>query len=377
MTRNVNLVSYLPPFLQEYDTYRATLEAENPEFKIVWDAANRVLYNEFIATADEYGISRFEKLLKIYPSKEDTLESRRLRVQIRWFDELPYTMITLLERLIMLCGENNFTLTDNFETGYTLTFQTCLEIIGQAEELDNIFRLMLPCNIIVDSRNTIPCAAGGNFIVAGGVCFAWSFLITNDDRYDPRIDGVWKMRGGAMETAYVMISNDSREKSNAKGKQILSGAAMSADRVEISNDFEESLNVNGKQKFKGGVMSTEQITASNDYEDSLKIDGAQKFKGGVMATENITASNDFEESTTAKGLHMIGGVSLHTFKIEVSNDFSEDFKVEGIQKMKGGVMSADHITATNDFKETVNIETPENISGGVSITEIISAKGDK
>lgn len=349
MTRNVDLVSYLPPFLQEYDTYRATLEAENPEFKIVWDAANRVLYNEFIATADEYGISRFEKLLKIYPSKNDTLESRRLRVQIRWFDELPYTMITLLQRLIMLCGRENFTLTDNFETGYTLTFQTCLEIIGQAEELDNIFRLMLPCNIIVDSRNTIPVTASGNFIFAGGVCFAWSFLITNDDRYNPDIQGVWKMRGGAMETGYVMISNDSKETASAKGKHILTGAAMSADQVQISNDFEES----------------------------LKVDGAQKFKGGVMSTEKITASNDFEESATAKGLHMIGGVSLHTFKIEVSNDFKESFNVEGAQKMKGGIMSADRITASNDFKENVNLETPENISGGVSFTEIVSAKGDK
>lgn len=320
MTRNVNLVSYLPPFLQEYDTYRETLEAENPEFKIVWDAANRVLYNEFIATADEYGISRFEKLLKIYPSKEDTLESRRLRVQIRWFDELPYTMITLLERLIMLCGKDNFTLSDNFETGYTLTFQTCLEIIGQAEELDNIFRVMLPCNIIVDSRNIIPLIATGDFLVAGGVCFAWCFTITNDDRYNPDIQGTWKMRGGVMETAYTMISNDSREKLSVKGNHILTGAAISADQIQITNDFEES----------------------------VKVDGAHKFKGGVMSTEKITASNDFEESATVKGLHMIGGVSLHTFKIEASNDFKENAKIEGLQKMKGGVSFTEAISTKGD-----------------------------
>ena len=92
MTREVDLVSYLPPFLAEFKEIAVTLEAENPEFVLVWNAAERVLYNEFIETADEYGISRFEKILNILPSKEDTLESRRARVQARWFNTIPYTM---------------------------------------------------------------------------------------------------------------------------------------------------------------------------------------------------------------------------------------------------------------------------------------------
>ena len=87
--RKVDLVSYLPPFVAEYKEINATLTAENPEFEIAWDAANRVLYNEFIATADEYGISKFEKILNIFPSVEDTLESRRARVAARWFTSIP------------------------------------------------------------------------------------------------------------------------------------------------------------------------------------------------------------------------------------------------------------------------------------------------
>ena len=81
MIRNVDLVSYLPPIMAEFQEYRVTLEAENPEFVLVWNATDQVLQNEFIATADEYGISRFEQILNILPSKEDTLESRRSRVQ--------------------------------------------------------------------------------------------------------------------------------------------------------------------------------------------------------------------------------------------------------------------------------------------------------
>lgn len=57
MNRQVDLLSYLPPFLQEFKENRETLNAENPEFILVWNGADRVLKNEFIETADEYGIS--------------------------------------------------------------------------------------------------------------------------------------------------------------------------------------------------------------------------------------------------------------------------------------------------------------------------------
>ena len=38
MIREVDLVSYLPPFLAEYRELKAALEAEDPEFALVWRA---------------------------------------------------------------------------------------------------------------------------------------------------------------------------------------------------------------------------------------------------------------------------------------------------------------------------------------------------
>ena len=84
MVREVDLVSYLPPFLADFKEIRLTLEAENPEFVLLWKASDQVLQNELIATADEFGISRFEKLLGIFPETGDSLEVRRTRVQNRW-----------------------------------------------------------------------------------------------------------------------------------------------------------------------------------------------------------------------------------------------------------------------------------------------------
>ena len=42
MIREVDLVSYLPEFMQSYTEPVAALEGENPEFDIMWKAVDRV-----------------------------------------------------------------------------------------------------------------------------------------------------------------------------------------------------------------------------------------------------------------------------------------------------------------------------------------------
>lgn len=154
MVREVNFVDYyLPPFMQNYKEPVEALKAEEPEFMIIWKAVDRVLYNHFISTADEYGISRYEKMLGIYPASDDTLESRRSRVQSKWFNVLPYTWRVLLQKLKVLCGDTDFRITKNFAEGYTLELTVSLSLSGQVEELDRILSYIIPENIIVMSRN--------------------------------------------------------------------------------------------------------------------------------------------------------------------------------------------------------------------------------
>lgn len=179
MIREVDLVSYLPPFVQEYKEPVAALEAESPEFCAIWKTVDKVLRNRFISTADEYGISRFEKLLAVYPQSDDTLESRRSRVQSKWFSKLPYTMQTLIQKMIVLCGNSDFKLAYDFDIGYTLTVGTGLELCGQVEELESILDELLPCNIVASTKNTISGPAMGSFNMCGGIAFAEDIYITS------------------------------------------------------------------------------------------------------------------------------------------------------------------------------------------------------
>lgn len=179
MIREVDLISYLPPFMQDNKEPVAALEAENPEFQIIWKATDRVLKNRFISTADEYGISRFERLLNIYPSEEDDLESRRSKVQSRWFDKIPYTMQVLLQKLTLLCRDTDFSIICNFNDGYTMSLSVNLEEFGKISELEEILNGIVPCNIVVKSNNFIQIKTAGKEYLAGTTSFFESVTISN------------------------------------------------------------------------------------------------------------------------------------------------------------------------------------------------------
>lgn len=258
MTREVDLVSYLPPFLAEFKEIAVTLEAENPEFVLVWNAAERVLYNEFIETADEYGISRFEKILNILPSTEDTLESRRARVQARWFNTIPYTMKSFLAKLVALCGDSDFTVTKEYQN-YKVHILTNLELFGQVEELEHIIDSMIPCNMIVISMNEIPCDAAGFAFIAGGVCSVEHFFITNDEQTQQTISSGAIFSGGTVHTAHYFVTNDSKESIAVSGSALHGGGAVNSVSVVITNDFNEQFNISGENSVGSGVVASEFI----------------------------------------------------------------------------------------------------------------------
>lgn len=232
MTRKVDLVSYLPPFLSKFKEIAVTLEAENPEFILIWNAAQRVLQNQFIETADEYGIARFENILKILPSKEDTLESRRARIQARWFHITPYTLKSLIAKLIALCEDSNFTIIKQYQN-YRIEILTNLQLFGQVEELEHIISGMLPCNMIVSSMNRILCDSIGFAFIAGGVCSMEHFFITNDNKEDITIDGSVLYGGGVLNCVSVMITNDFNEQLHINGENIVGSGVVTTEFVGV------------------------------------------------------------------------------------------------------------------------------------------------
>lgn len=146
MIREVDLISYLPPFIAEYEEIRAALLAEESEFKFVWEAADKILRNGFISTSDAYGISRYEKLLGILPQEGESLEDRKARVRFRWFNALPYTLRMLKERIgQILEGAHRFDI--RIDSSYELILEVYTTDDGKNSELKYALETMIPMNM--------------------------------------------------------------------------------------------------------------------------------------------------------------------------------------------------------------------------------------
>ncbi|MCQ4637663.1 YmfQ family protein [Anaerovorax odorimutans] len=72
------------------------------------DCIDELRDNLLIMTSRESGISRREKILKISPLDTDSLEERRFRILLNWYDSYPYTEKDILQRLNRLCGAGEY-----------------------------------------------------------------------------------------------------------------------------------------------------------------------------------------------------------------------------------------------------------------------------
>lgn len=198
MIRNVNLISYLPLFIQDYKEIQAITDAENVEIQYLEDETEIIKNNQFITTCNEIGISRFEKLLSIIPDVDDTLQSRINRVLIRWNDTIPYTYRGLIERLNMLCGEGNFVVIPNFDK-YELKVIAALPLNGQADELDYLLNYMIPANLVVTSKNELVHSLTGTVYTAGNVIDKNYHTVNSKINSEHKLEKIIKI-GGAIVT---------------------------------------------------------------------------------------------------------------------------------------------------------------------------------
>jgi len=179
MSREINLIDYLPPFLQGYREMQAIMTAENPEFQAVSDEGQVVLDNTFILYCNEDGIARFERMLGIYPLPSDPLEARQSRVLTRWNDVVPYTLKSFLSKLASLQRNNNIQITI-YNDQYKIKVVTHLEKQGQQDDLAYLFKTVLPCNLVVESINILDVQTSGDLTLGNGITLATIEFITND-----------------------------------------------------------------------------------------------------------------------------------------------------------------------------------------------------
>lgn len=154
--RQVTIEEYWPLIVRNTEEFGQIAVAENPEFNKLASCIYQVLQETFVRDATEYGVGRWENILKISPESGDTLEDRKARILTYLNVKLPYTVRVLRQMLVGLLGEENFTLTFDNDTS-TLKVALALDTTqAQLTDVQTLLERVLPRNLVTDI-DPFPC----------------------------------------------------------------------------------------------------------------------------------------------------------------------------------------------------------------------------
>lgn len=140
------LIDYLPPYMQEYLEIKAIMAAEQSEVEDLWSAVERILGDQYILDASEYGVMRWEGMLNISPKATETLDERKFRILTRLNQELPYTLAKMKEMLTVLCGADGFSI-DLQPNQYHINVKLAIGNHNNYGEVQKILDKMIPANM--------------------------------------------------------------------------------------------------------------------------------------------------------------------------------------------------------------------------------------
>lgn len=145
------LIKFLPPKIAQIEEFKEIMDTETIELEIIEKGQQRILHENFIDTATEYGIRHQEKLFKIRADLlNETLEFRKLRIKNRKIDKAPFTYRFLENKLNNLFGEHNYKL-EVLNNEYVLKVEINTFDWNMFNEIVDNFRTIIPCNMILNS----------------------------------------------------------------------------------------------------------------------------------------------------------------------------------------------------------------------------------
>ncbi len=144
------LIDYLPNILKDIKEYEDILNAGETEIELLFNAKNEILKNQFIESSTELGIKRWEKMLDITPKGDLSLDERKFTILVKLNEELPYTIPTLHERLLNLCGSTeNYSLKISYDEFY-IDVMIGLRAKNNFNDVVTLLNNIVPANMIIN-----------------------------------------------------------------------------------------------------------------------------------------------------------------------------------------------------------------------------------
>lgn len=145
LMHEIDVHNHLPPALDDIEEFIEITKVENKNFNRARIDLLGLFKMRFVHEADETGIARWEKMLKIKRRVTDGLEVRKMRVLAKLNNQIPYTWRSLQQYLDTILNGEKFEMTLNAQT-----YEVTLDIYGAVPDrklLVNSLEDMLPLNI--------------------------------------------------------------------------------------------------------------------------------------------------------------------------------------------------------------------------------------
>ena len=199
----VELLQKLPRYHRNIYEFQQISKADTPELKLLLKHIDTILSNWFIDTADDYGISRLEKIAGIIPDSSVDLEIRKFNLLLKMSEKLPYTDETLEERLTSLCGAGNYSVFRDYDN-YFISILTTLEDGNTFDSIIEALDKMIPCNLVLEVKNVVTASSTGVTYTGGVVTVRELISVTNN--IQETLDTTSKVYTGAVDKVYERLN---------------------------------------------------------------------------------------------------------------------------------------------------------------------------
>lgn len=142
-----NLIEHLPPFFREIKEYKQVCSVEEIELENLENKIEEIIKEVSIETASGYGLDKYEEILNIVKTTDNT-EERRFKIKSKLTNQLPFNMKWLDNKLKSLVGNENYKITLDAKN-YSITIQISHVFPDVATVINNDLRQQLPANLII------------------------------------------------------------------------------------------------------------------------------------------------------------------------------------------------------------------------------------
>ena len=144
----IDTIRYFPQHVANIEEFKRIAAVYDKKLQVVWDDLSQMQTNKRFDDMDEEECSKWEQMLKIKITGEETLGDRRRNIKGIWASGLPYTARKFKEVLDAMIGPEYYLLDIN-QANKTLKVDLMLDVIMKDTYIYNLMRAMAPADMIV------------------------------------------------------------------------------------------------------------------------------------------------------------------------------------------------------------------------------------